>query len=266
MMDDMGSSEWNSASIEETALVGGSRPGVVRIADTVRRPAGPWTPCVHCLLLHLRATGFDRVPQPLGIDDQGREILTYLAGLVPTVRPWPAAVWSDSLLKEVATAIRGFHDASKSFVGRGECHWQVGVSSETPVVCHNDLGPTNVVVDDDGRLIGILDWDHASPGHPLDDLAHAAWWFVPMVHPELATELGASSAAETIERRLGILCETYGGVAVNVVRERVPGLIQRRLESSRTEVAAGNPAHLALQARGYITGMERTLDWLEHSR
>lgn len=264
----MGSSEWNAASINEPEwrLVGGSRPGVVRVADTVRRPARPWTPCVHSLLVHLRTTGFDRVPQPLGIDDQGREILTHLAGLLPTARPWPAAVWSDSLLMEVALAMRGCHDASRSFVGTGECHWQVGLSSETPVVCHNDLGPPNVVLDDNGHLIGILDWDDASPGDPLDDLTHAAWWFVPMVHPELATELGATSATATIERRLGILCETYGGVAVDIVRERVPNLIQRRLEHSRTEVAAGNPAHLALQARGYITGMERTLAWFEHSR
>ncbi len=252
--------------MREQRLLGGRTAGAVRVGETIHKPTQRWTPGVRAVLDHLEGVGFEGAPRALGVDDQGREILTYLAGLVPTVRPWPAAVWSDSLLTEVATAIRGLHDASRSFAGRGECHWQVGVSSETPVVCHNDLGPTNVLLDDDGHLIGILDWDHASPGHPLDDLTHAAWWFVPMVHPELATELGASSAAETIERRLGILCKTYGDVAVNVVRKRVPGLIQRRLESSRAEVAAGNPAHLALQARGYITGMERTLDWLEHSR
>jgi hypothetical protein len=212
-MDDMGASaNGESGETNGWRLVGGSRPGVVRIADTVRRPAGPWTPCVHRLLRHLLAAGFEHVPQPLGIDDQGREILTYLPGLVPSVRPWPAAVWSDALLTEMAEAIRGFHDASRSFEARGECNWQVGVSSDAPVVCHNDLGPTNVVLDDDGHLVGILDWDHASPGHPLDDLAHAAWWFVPMVHPELATELGAPCAAQTIERRLRVQVARSGAI------------------------------------------------------
>ena len=39
--------------------------GVVRIGDTVRRPAGPWTPAVHALLGHLHATGFPGAPRPL---------------------------------------------------------------------------------------------------------------------------------------------------------------------------------------------------------
>src|SRR5262249_49783642 len=42
--------------------------------DTVRRPAGPWTPAVHALLTHLHAAGFHGAPRPLGIDEHGREI------------------------------------------------------------------------------------------------------------------------------------------------------------------------------------------------
>jgi hypothetical protein len=31
---------------------GNMSSGVVRVGDTVRRPAGPWTPAVHALLTH----------------------------------------------------------------------------------------------------------------------------------------------------------------------------------------------------------------------
>jgi hypothetical protein len=53
--------------------------GVVRIGDTVRRPAGPWTPTIHALLSHLVDKGF-RAPGPLGLDDKGREVLRFLPG------------------------------------------------------------------------------------------------------------------------------------------------------------------------------------------
>ena len=45
----------------EIPLAGGNMSaGVVRVGDTVRRPAGPWTPAVHALLTHLHEAGFSR--------------------------------------------------------------------------------------------------------------------------------------------------------------------------------------------------------------
>jgi hypothetical protein len=67
-------------SEREEVLTGGNMTAVVRVGDTVRRTAGPWTPTVHAFLRHLRAAGFDLVPEPLGLDGQGREILTLLPG------------------------------------------------------------------------------------------------------------------------------------------------------------------------------------------
>src|SRR5438046_5883406 len=90
----------------EQRLGGGrSSVGVVRIGDTVHRPTGPWTPTIHAYLRHLRAAGFTASPEVLGIDEKGREVLTYIPGdtwgdhidpdepktdLV-TVRIWPDA-------------------------------------------------------------------------------------------------------------------------------------------------------------------------------
>ena len=77
--------------MDEQPLPGGNAGGAVLAGGTVRRPAGPWTPAVHALLRHLEARGFAGAPRVLGLDEQGREILTYLPGeTVGTARPWPA--------------------------------------------------------------------------------------------------------------------------------------------------------------------------------
>jgi len=50
--------------MHETPLSGGNATGgVVRKGQTVRRPAGPWTPAVHALLAHLHAAGFAGAPR-----------------------------------------------------------------------------------------------------------------------------------------------------------------------------------------------------------
>jgi hypothetical protein len=63
----------------EEILVGGNvAPGVHRVGQTLRRPTGPWTLAVHQLLRHLERVGFRGAPRALGIDERGREILTFV--------------------------------------------------------------------------------------------------------------------------------------------------------------------------------------------
>ena len=66
-------------------LTGGNMAGAVRIGDRVHRDAGPWTATIHRLLRHLHANGVEWVPQPIGLDDDGREIVTFLPGTVPRI-------------------------------------------------------------------------------------------------------------------------------------------------------------------------------------
>jgi hypothetical protein len=68
----------------EIPLAGGRQtPGIVRIDDTVRRTKGPNAPFVHKLLRYLEVVGFDGAPRLLGIDDRGREVLSFVGGEVP---------------------------------------------------------------------------------------------------------------------------------------------------------------------------------------
>ena len=54
--------------------------GAVRVGNTVRKPAGPWTPTIQALLRHLRTTGFEYAPEPLGVDGAGREMVAFIEG------------------------------------------------------------------------------------------------------------------------------------------------------------------------------------------
>src|SRR3954447_4446569 len=95
---------------------------VVRVGDTVRRAAGPWTPTIHAFMRHLRAHGFPLVPEPLGIDERGREIISLLPGAAPTY-PLPDFAWTGETLPAVARTLRAFHDASASFAPP-QARWQ----------------------------------------------------------------------------------------------------------------------------------------------
>jgi hypothetical protein len=72
---------------EGVPLTGGSETqGIVRVGDTVRRPLRPSSLTVQAYLAHLRDTGFTGAPLPLGVDEQGREVLSFVPGEVPR---WP---------------------------------------------------------------------------------------------------------------------------------------------------------------------------------
>ncbi len=77
----------------EVLLVGGiaNRGQVVRVGDTVRRPQRATSPAIHALLRHLADVGFAGAPRFLDVDDQGREVLSYVPGTA-VMPPYPA--WS----------------------------------------------------------------------------------------------------------------------------------------------------------------------------
>ena len=67
---------------KEIPLSGGNITRVVQIGKTVRRPIGPWSASVHGLLQYLETQGFQGAPRFLGVDQQGREILSFIGGVV----------------------------------------------------------------------------------------------------------------------------------------------------------------------------------------
>ncbi len=98
----------------EEPLGGGSVSTVVRVGNTVRRTLARWSDAVHAVLQHLESVGFDGAPRFLGIDDKGREVLSWIEG-EPATRPWPATLRSTQGLVELASLLRDYHDAVASF-------------------------------------------------------------------------------------------------------------------------------------------------------
>jgi hypothetical protein len=84
-------------------MEGGNDSGAIRIGRTVRRPVRSWTASVHELLRHLETKEFEGAPRVLGVDADGREILTYLEGdTIGGRRVWPEWTRAEDTLRQVA--------------------------------------------------------------------------------------------------------------------------------------------------------------------
>jgi hypothetical protein len=165
----------------EDLLTGGTtnRGQVVRVGDTVRRPQRLTSPATHALLEHLADVGFAGAPRFLGVDRQGREILSYVPGTAITP-PYPAEALTDEALVSVAGLVRGYHDAVRTF---DPAPYRWPSSPPAPfageLISHNDVNLDNVVFRD-GRAVALIDFDLASPGSRVWDVACAARLWAPL--------------------------------------------------------------------------------------
>lgn len=191
---------------DEEVLAGGNMGGATRVGATVRRGAGPWSPTIQRLLRHLRANGVDWVPSPLGTDDQGRDNVSFLPGLVPAY-PLPEWIWADDVLADAGRHLAQLHRASATFDATGAV-WQLEPRSPAEVICHNDFAPYNMVFTD-GHLSGVIDWDTAAPGPRIWDLAYLAYRLVPLTEP---SNVEADPVDPSLHAaRLALLCDAYAG-------------------------------------------------------
>jgi hypothetical protein len=220
---------------------------------------------VHSLLRHVRQRGFDLAPEPLGIDEHGREVLRFIEGsTVGDDHPWPDWAWTDEVLIQATIALRRYHDAVFNFRPAEPLRSRLGESTLGPgdIVCHNDFAPYNVVYR--SGLSGVIDWDVICAGPPAWDLAFLAWQWVPLHNERLARELGAPPVGERA-RRLALLCETYGGSG----HEDLTSLVITRVSASRGGIleraSAGDPPFVRLREQGHAEAMQATIEWIrEH--
>ncbi len=251
---------------DEAELSGGNTSSVVRVGETVRRVAGSWSVGMHKLLLYLEKQGFQNAPGFLGLDERGREILTFISGEVGNY-PLAHYMWSDDVLVEAARLIRRYHDATVGFVAPEAAHWQIEYpdSSQREVLCHNDLAPYNTVYEDE-KPYALIDFDNAGPGPRAWDLAHAAYHFVPLAHlhdPEMAREGVANIQVQG--RRLQLFCDSYG-ISARAVLEMVGPRVQALGDTIVERAAKGNSAFQKLLAEGHLDHYRRELADLHYHR
>ena len=155
---------------------------VVRIGATVRRPVRPFTATVQAYLRHLRERGVTFVPEAFGYDEQGREVLSFVPGDVPT-EPLPGWATTEGVLQELARLVRALHDASEGWLPPTDAVWgsipgpppaDLPALFDSPeLVCHQDYCPGNVVLRA-GLPAAFIDFDLARPTTRVLDSVNAS--------------------------------------------------------------------------------------------
>lgn len=223
--------------------------GRVRVVgDRVYRPAGWWTPTVHALLRYLHEVGFTRVPVPLDVVD-GQEVLGFIPGESGPAG-WQHAV-PEPGLRALARLLRDYHQAAAGFVAPAGARWALSQRPARPgeVVCHGDFGPWNVVWDR-GMPVGLVDFDFAGPGDPIEDVAYALEYVAPFRDDAHAMRWQGFTAPPDRARRVRVFADAYGldtsdGLVDAVIGRqqltgrRVSALAARGLEPQRTWIATG---------------------------
>src|SRR5215510_8231903 len=173
---------------EEVPLFGGmSTPGVVRVGDTVRRPLGRNADYVHGLLLHFEQCGFEGAPRYLGVDQQNREILSFIDGFAP---PHNGFTLTEDAVRAGARLVREVHDLTHG----------TPFAAGSEVAAHRNLSQPNFVFRD-LVPIAIIDWDSTGPGSRVENLGDFLWAFV---HPALYGD------GEPATRMLTAAVDAYG--------------------------------------------------------
>ena len=250
---------------EGEPLIGdGVTPGIVRIGDTVRRPLRPFSLTVQAYLAHLREAGFAAAPLPLGVDEQGREMLSFVPGDVPSY-PLPPETTGDDVLVALAGLIRELHEASAGWVPPPDAVWggtpahPGRTAGRTELVSHRDYAPGNVVFRA-GRPAALIDFDLAMPTTRLYDIANALWYWAPLRDPR---DRSPALADADIPHRVAVFADAYGMTA----RQRaglVPlavDVVRRYHEDSRAS-AELDPVYRRLWEDGARVYLPRAEVWV----
>lgn len=222
--------------VTEEPLAGGNMTAsVVRIGDRVHRTSGP--AFSRRLLIYLEQVGFPYAPRYLGVDDQGRDMLTYIAG---STSDHPAQR-ADGAWSAAAQMLRALHDATagSELAGDNEC------------ARHGDPGAFNVIFRD-GMPIASIDWDSAGPGTRLSDLAYLAWTWC--IYPEDAIPIDAQ-ASYLRDVRTG-----YGDVPATTFLDEILA-VQTSLEAQERSIANDDRASEKRRAHARIAA-----EWAASSR
>ena len=259
----------------EVVLKGGraNTGNIVRIGNEVARPAYPQTASVEHFLHYLGGAGASFVPRPLGFDEQGRQRLSYIEGVAPTP-PYPTWAFDEGLLTAVASLQRRLHQLARGYTPPADAEWATSAGDYFPtdalnsgpssnrdvIVCHNDLGMTNVIVDQSRRLVGVIDFDYSRPVDRLFDIAIAVRHWAPFGDLDIADSPVLDRVA-----RFGLFCDVHELDFAE--RRRVVALAAAFLVQARRNInalaEAGRIGFQTLLEEGYEATNRATVAWLD---
>ena len=191
--------------------------------------------------------------------DRGPRDAQYIAGDA-ALEPYPAWALSDEALVSVAPLLRRFHDAVASF-DPSDHAWPQSVPAafRDGTICHNDPNLDNVIFEH-GRAVALIDFDLASPGSAVWDVACAARLWAPLRAEE---DLPEPLHGRSLER-LRMFAEAYGLPARDRVR-----MVEAMVEAHdwcyrivRGAVGSGHEPFERMWREGGEQRADRTRAWL----
>ncbi len=244
----------------EVPLVGGiaNQGRVVRVGDTVRRPQRLTSPATHALLRHLEHVGFSGAPRFLGVDEQGREVLSYVPGTAITP-PYPAWALTDQALVSVARLLSAYHQAVSTF-DASPYTWPSSppASFAGELVSHNDPNLDNVVFREE-LAVALIDFDLASPGCRVWDVACAARLWAPLRPDHYIDDPRRGRALD----RFRLFVDSYG--VTDSDRDRMVSAVLQNHEWCYdvvgTAAASGHAGFSHYWAGGAMERAESTRQW-----
>ncbi len=254
---------------EEEVLTGGNVSNVYRSGNTVRRELKSGSHKIHRLLKHLENKGFSYAPKFLGIDEKGREVLSFIEGEAGNY-PLKQYMWSDDVLIEIGKMLRLYHDSVSDF--SFDDSWKSIDNTPKPfeVLCHNDFAIYNIIFNDE-RPIGIIDFDVAAPGPRLWDIAYTLYTCVPLSRFYLS-ETGekiyynSSQHAQHIKQRVKLFFDSYGEEAeedyLEMVLLRVEGLCKTIIRKARE----GDIAFQKMIDEGHLEHYQNDIKFIREHR
>ncbi|MGB6408960.1 MAG: aminoglycoside phosphotransferase family protein [Planococcus donghaensis] len=251
---------------DEKKLTGGNVSTVYRVADTVRRELKPESFKIHQLLKHLEEKEFTQSPRFIGIDENEREILTYIEGEAGNY-PVKKYMLSDEVLIDIAKMLRLYHDSVSDFTF--DENWQPLDNTPSPyeVICHNDFALYNLIFNQE-KPVGIIDFDHACPGPRLWDIAYTLYTCIPLSRYNLAESedkkvyYNSSKDADRIKQRVQLFFESYGDKVDKNYLEMVLLRLDGLCETIARKAAEGDLAFQQMISEGHIEHYQKEIEFI----
>lgn len=235
----------------EERLHGGFINEVVRVGDTVRRAGSQVSDFAPRLLRFLEERGWEGAPRYLGVDEQGRQMLSFIEGVVPTGNDVPEPFKADQSLAAVARMVREFHDLTDGS----------DLAGDEEVVCHNDLSPKNTVyreVNGVMQPVAFIDWDIAEPGARVYDIAMVCWKYL---------DLGPSVRdVDECARKMRLVCDAYGLEDRSGLMDAIIWWKEATVWGIEYGADKGTEALIRLRDGGFTGRIRRNLRWVRAHR
>ncbi|MCM3616076.1 aminoglycoside phosphotransferase family protein [Sutcliffiella horikoshii] len=252
----------------EEILTGGNVSDVYRSGDTVLRRLKPDSPKIHKLLKHLDDKGFNYAPKFLGIDEVGREKLSFIEGEAGNY-PIKRYMWSDDVLIDIAKMLRKYHEAVSDFAISDEWKPIDNTPKSFEVLCHNDFAIYNIIFNNN-KPVGIIDFDVAGPGPRLWDIAYTLYTCIPLsrvYYSETgdAVHYNTLLHADLLKRRVKLFFESYGEEKYEDYLEMVLLRLDGLCKTIKRKAKEGDIAFQKMIDEGHIEHYQKDIKFItEH--